>query len=65
MADSGEDAIAFSSEGGYAANVEKAEALAPAAPHAAPAQELRMVDTPTPERSRIWWNSFSNRLNRQ
>ena len=46
MADSGEDAIAFSSEGGYAANVEKAEALAPAAPHAAPAQELRMVDTP-------------------
>ena len=44
MADSGEDAIAFSSEGGYAANVEKAEALAPAAPHAAPAQELRMVD---------------------
>ncbi len=36
LADSGEDAIAFSSESEYAANVEMAEALAPAATRPAP-----------------------------
>ena len=46
LADSGEDAIAFSSASGYAANVEMAEALAPGA-RAAPAEALQRVATPT------------------
>jgi len=46
LADSGEDAIAFSTESDYAANVELAEALAPSAGPPAPAEELRLVDTP-------------------
>ncbi len=46
LADSGEDAIAFSRESDYAANVELAEALPPAAPRATPAQERRKVATP-------------------
>lgn len=46
LADSGEDDIAFSDTGSYAANIEKAEALAPAVERAAPAEELRLVDTP-------------------
>ncbi|HEX5961890.1 MAG TPA: proline--tRNA ligase [Rhodanobacteraceae bacterium] len=47
LADSGEDALAFSTGSDYAANVERAEALAPAAPRPAPAQPLTRVDTPT------------------
>ena len=46
LASSGEDAIAFSSASDYAANVELAEALAPAAAPPAPAEEARLVDTP-------------------
>lgn len=46
LADSGEDAIAFSSESGYAANVELAEALAPTDNRPAAAETLRLVDTP-------------------
>ena len=46
LADSGEDAIAFSDGSDYAANIEMAEAIAPAAPRAAPAEELRKVATP-------------------
>ena len=46
LADSGEDAIAFSSESDYAANVEKAETLQPATPRPAPSAEMTMVDTP-------------------
>ena len=46
LADSGEDAIAFSTEGDYAANVELAEALAPAGARAAPGAEMATVDTP-------------------
>ena len=46
LADSGEDAIAFSDGSQYAANVEMAEAIAPAAPRAAPAEEMRKVETP-------------------
>ncbi len=46
LAESGEDAIAFSTEGDYAANVELAEAAAPAGERAAPSQEMRVVDTP-------------------
>ncbi len=46
LAESGEDLIAFSSESDYAANIEKAEALAPATELAAPSQEMTLVDTP-------------------
>jgi prolyl-tRNA synthetase len=46
LADSGEDAIAYSPESGYAANVELAEALAPAAPRPAPGEPMRKVPTP-------------------
>ena len=46
LADSGEDAIAFSDGSQYAANVEMAEAIAPAASRAAPAEAMRKVDTP-------------------
>ena len=45
LADSGEDAIAFSNASQYAANVEQAEALALDCPQEAPA-ELTLVDTP-------------------
>jgi prolyl-tRNA synthetase len=47
LADSGEDAIAFSDASSYAANLEAAEAIAPGAPRAAPAEEFRAVETPT------------------
>jgi prolyl-tRNA synthetase len=46
LADSGEDAIAFASEGDYAANVELAEAVSPVAPRPAPGEALAAVDTP-------------------
>ena len=46
LADSGEDLIAYCPDSDYAANVELAEALAPAAPRAAPQETLREVDTP-------------------
>ncbi|OQX43713.1 MAG: proline--tRNA ligase [Candidatus Sedimenticola endophacoides] len=46
LADSGEDAIAFSTDSDYAANVELAEALAPSGDRPAPSQPLRQVDTP-------------------
>ena len=46
LADSGEDAIAFSTGGDYAANVEKAEALGPTAPRAAPTETMARVSTP-------------------
>ena len=46
LADSGEDAIAFCPSSDYAANVEMAEALVPAATRAAAAETLRDVDTP-------------------
>jgi len=45
LADSGEDAIAFSTTGDYAANVEMAEAPAPGK-RPAPAASLQLVDTP-------------------
>jgi prolyl-tRNA synthetase len=47
LADSGEDAIAFSSGSDYAANVELAEAVAPAEARRAPTQPATAVDTPT------------------
>ncbi len=46
LAESGEDAIAFSSESDYAANVELAEALPSPDRRPAPSEELRLVETP-------------------
>ncbi|WP_413737254.1 proline--tRNA ligase [Sodalis sp. RH21] len=46
LASSGEDDIVFSSDSDYAANIELAEAVAPAGQRAEPAQALRLVDTP-------------------
>ncbi|HEC04920.1 MAG TPA: proline--tRNA ligase, partial [Thiothrix sp.] len=46
LADSGEDAIVFSSDSDYAANVEKAEAIAPTSARPAPAAGMRTVETP-------------------
>ena len=50
LAESGEDAIAYCPQSDYAANVELAEALAPAAPRPAPAAPMTKV--PTPGRTR-------------
>ncbi len=49
IAATGEDAIVYCPGSSYAANMEKAEALAPAGPRAAPSQP--MVKTPTPGKS--------------
>ena len=46
LAQSGEDAIVFSTDSEYAANVEKAEALAPTSERAAPTQALSLLETP-------------------
>ena len=46
LADSGEDAIAFSDGDDYAANLEMAEALAPATPRGAATAALQKVATP-------------------
>lgn len=46
LAASGEDAIAFSSDSNYAANVELAEALPPANPRPAAQQVMQPVETP-------------------
>ena len=47
LADSGEDAIAFSTGSDYAANIEMAEAVAPSAQRPAPSATLERIDTPT------------------
>ena len=46
LAESGEDAIVFSDGSDYAANIEKAEALAPTGQRPDPSQELTEVATP-------------------
>ena len=46
LADSGEDAIAFSDQGDFAANIETVEALPPGTERAAPGAEMQTVDTP-------------------
>ena len=46
LADSGEDAIVFSTQSDYAANLEMAEALAPAGERPAATQDKQLVDTP-------------------
>src|SRR3546814_15591441 len=47
LADSGEDAIAFSTGSDYAANIETAQAALPG-PRPAAGEDLRTIDTPTP-----------------
>ena len=46
LADSGEDAIAYSTMSDYAANIEKCEVLAPTKSRPEPQQELKSIDTP-------------------
>jgi prolyl-tRNA synthetase len=46
LADSGEDAIAFSTDSEYAANVEKAEAVMPIGSRGLATEALSLVDTP-------------------
>ncbi len=46
LADSGEDVIAFSDQSKYAANIEKAEALAPNTTRPQPTEPLRRLETP-------------------
>jgi len=46
LADSGEDQIAYSNASEYAANIEQAEAIAPASPRAAPTEPMRKNPTP-------------------
>jgi prolyl-tRNA synthetase len=46
LAESGEDAIAFSSDSDYAANIEKAETLVPDAARPAATAAMQTVDTP-------------------
>tara|TARA_R110002074_G_scaffold212376_1_gene381819 strand:+ start:2586 stop:4325 length:1740 start_codon:yes stop_codon:yes gene_type:complete len=46
LASSGEDDIVFSTDSDYAANIEKAEAVAPSGERAAPAEDLKEVATP-------------------
>ncbi len=46
LADSGEDAIAFSTDSDYAANMELAEALPPSTERPAPSKEMELIDTP-------------------
>lgn len=46
LAESGEDAIVFSDGSDYAANIEKAEALAPAGERPAPTQAVAEIETP-------------------
>ncbi len=50
IADTGEDALVYCPTSDYAANMEAAEAVAPAAPRAAPARTLEK--TPTPGKTR-------------
>ncbi|GBO89286.1 proline--tRNA ligase [Marinobacter salsuginis] len=46
LASSGEDDIVFSTDSDYAANIEKAEAVAPSGTRPAPAEEMKEVATP-------------------
>jgi prolyl-tRNA synthetase len=46
LAESGEDAIAFSTDSEYAANIEQAEALPPTTPRAFPKEALEKIATP-------------------
>ncbi len=50
LAESGEDAIAFSSDSDYAANIEKAEALIDATSRPAASADMQRIDTPDQHR---------------
>lgn len=52
LASSGEDEIAFSTDSDYAANIEKAEALAPAGDRPAPSETMTEIATPAKPPSR-------------
>ena len=58
LADSGEDAIAFSTTGDYATNLEMAEAPAPDQGRPPPAEEMRLVDTPNTKTIRALVENF-------
>ncbi len=65
LADSGEDALAFCPNSDYAANVELAEAVAPAVPRAAASQEMQKVITPgqkTIEEVAAFFNTTADRV---
>ncbi len=62
LADSGEDAIAFSTESDYAANVETAEAVALGTSLPAPKEALRLVDTPDTKTIQDLVEQFQQRI---
>ncbi|WP_392552365.1 proline--tRNA ligase [Orbus wheelerorum] len=59
LADSGEDDVIFSTESDYAANIEKAEALAPTAQRAAPTKTMELIDTPNAKTIEELVNQFN------
>ncbi|MGR3913651.1 MAG: proline--tRNA ligase [Gammaproteobacteria bacterium] len=59
MAESGEDAIALSSGGEYATNLEMAEAAPPAHARPKPREAMRLVDTPNTKTIRALVEGFS------
>ncbi|MGR3983852.1 MAG: proline--tRNA ligase [Gammaproteobacteria bacterium] len=59
MAESGEDAIALSSSGDYATNLEMAEAAPPAQGRPQPSETMRLVDTPNTKTIRALVENFS------
>ncbi len=59
LADSGEDAIAFSTDGDYATNLEMAEAPVPPEARPAPTESMRLVDTPDTKTIRALVENFS------
>ena len=59
LADSGEDAIAFSTESDYATNLELAEALPPTEPRGDASEEMRLVDTPNTKTIRALVDGFN------
>lgn len=59
LAESGEDAIAFSDKSDYAANIEKAEAIAPAGDRPAASEEMTLVDTPNAKTIEQLVNQFN------
>lgn len=58
LADSGEDAVVFSDDGPYAANLEKATS-APLEKRSAPSEEMRLVDTPDTKTIRALVEGFN------
>ncbi len=64
LADSGEDAIAFSTESDYAANIEKAESLSPTGSAAEPTAPLESISTPNVSSIEQVCKQFSVEANR-